>query len=515
MSVPELSTAMNEMQPLVRSTAEAVQWNCDLLNAVIGRVNTLEAWTKIAEPQVAAAAEFEASNSEKLKELTGFGDQLKSAFSALEGVASQADLRLRSEIGQVTTLLDNAVGGLKQRVDAMEAVTRAAQAVPSAAAAAGATPPQAAPGLGPHDDQLAELDRRTTGLAVSLEQVRVHVERVRERAAAIGSLVDKQDVCLKDHNNGMRMLDARVTSLADAAGRPPTTSPPPSQSAPQPPPFGADFGASFAQGAQGTAHPNYGSQPTGVETHDIGSAQGDRPRGPWRLYDEKYLLDPKNAYDAKSPATWLEDLRDYLSGRTPELDKLFQWAELRTVEIVHWREYDGAIEIPPSAEAISQQLWALIGGLVKGDPTAKRTFANVPRHNGFEAFRRIAEPVNEDKALVRKDLLSAVVHPKPATSMDNLQAALEVWDTNKRLFTSADGVLPAEDQQRLALIGLLPPDISANVIMEMEKPGFETFSAIKKYALKLVKVLQNQKRHRGALNLVDAFGGVEYEDSQP
>ena len=65
MSLPELSTAMNETQPLLRSTAEAVQWNCDLLNAVIGRVNSLEAWTKIAEPQVTAAVAFEATNTEK------------------------------------------------------------------------------------------------------------------------------------------------------------------------------------------------------------------------------------------------------------------------------------------------------------------------------------------------------------------------------------------------------------------------------------------------------------------
>ena len=86
---------MLELQPLVRSTAGAVQWNCDLLNAVIKRVNSLEAWTKVAEPQVTAASELEAKHSEKLAELTGFGDQLKSAFTALEDVASQADLRLR------------------------------------------------------------------------------------------------------------------------------------------------------------------------------------------------------------------------------------------------------------------------------------------------------------------------------------------------------------------------------------------------------------------------------------
>ena len=136
-----------ELEPLVRSTAEAVQWNCDLLNAVIGRVNSLEA--KVAEPQVTASTEFVAQHSEKLTELTGFGDQLKSAFSALEGVASEADVHLRSEIGQMTKVLDQAVGTLKGQLDALEATTRAAQAVPLSAAAAAGKPP-AAPGLDAH-----------------------------------------------------------------------------------------------------------------------------------------------------------------------------------------------------------------------------------------------------------------------------------------------------------------------------------------------------------------------------
>ena len=90
----------------MRSTSEAVQWNCDLLNAVIGRVNSLEAWTKVAEPQGTASTELVAQHSEKLSELIGFGDQMKSAFSALEDVAAQADVRLRSEIEQVTTVID-------------------------------------------------------------------------------------------------------------------------------------------------------------------------------------------------------------------------------------------------------------------------------------------------------------------------------------------------------------------------------------------------------------------------
>ena len=48
-----------------------------------------------------------------------------------------------------------------------------------------------------------------------------------------------------------------------------------------------------------------------------------RRSGPWKLYDEKFIPDVKNAFNSKDQSTWLEDLKDYLSGRTPELDALF------------------------------------------------------------------------------------------------------------------------------------------------------------------------------------------------
>ena len=118
---------------------------------------------------------------------------------------------------------------------------------------------------------------------------------------------------------------------------------------------------------------------------------------------------------------------------------------------------------------VSQQLWALLSGLVKADATTKRTFANVARHNGFEAWRRVVEPVNENKALLRKDLLPLVTNPKAASSMEDLTTSLETRKTNKRLFEKADGKLPDAEQERLAFIDILPGDISPNVIMEMDK----------------------------------------------
>ena len=58
----------------------------------------------------------------------------------------------------------------------------------------------------------------------------------------------------------------------------------------------------------------------------------------------------------------------------------------------------------------------MLGGLIKDEASVKRTFANVPRHNGFEAWRKISEPVDEDKALARKDLLTKVTNPRPAAN---------------------------------------------------------------------------------------------------
>ena len=56
------------------------------------------------------------------------------------------------------------------------------------------------------------------------------------------------------------------------------------------------------------------------------------------------------------------------------------------------------------------QLWALLGGLVKDDSAVKRTFANIPCHDGFEARRRIAEPVNKDTAVFQRDWLSKITN---------------------------------------------------------------------------------------------------------
>ena len=48
-----------------------------------------------------------------------------------------------------------------------------------------------------------------------------------------------------------------------------------------------------------------------------------RDESEWEaLYDEKIHLSDKLKYDAKKPECWLQDVKDYIAGRSPDLDQL-------------------------------------------------------------------------------------------------------------------------------------------------------------------------------------------------
>ena len=112
----------------------------------------------------------------------------------------------------------------------------------------------------------------------------------------------------------------------------------------------------------------------------------------------------------------------------------------------------------------------MLGLLIADDATIAAVYANCARHNGLEAWRRVADAINEEQFLILKDLLPAVTNPRPATSIDDLATALESWDTNLRLFHAAGSSPLSSDRKHLAFVCVLPPDVSAHVTMHMEFP---------------------------------------------
>lgn len=208
------------------------------------------------------------------------------------------------------------------------------------------------------------------------------------------------------------------------------------------------------------------------------------------------MLSGDGKYSASKPQSWLKDVRDYLAGRTSDMDALLNWVEKQDDEIVGEESGGGSAPMvcfAPSVKEVSRQLWALLHALTKHDATVAGNFANVPRHNGLEAWRRIAEPINDDKALIRKSLLAIVTNPKPAGSLERVEQALADWDTNTRLFLEADGPVQDEQSWRISLEAMLPSEIQAHITMHWEQPEYSSFMALKKYVLKYVKNLESTK----------------------
>ena len=259
--------------------------------------------------------------------------------------------------------------------------------------------------------------------------------------------------------------------------------------------------------------------PTGGGPPSLGRP-GD---GRWSLYDEKFVLSGKGIFNAKAPQTWLQDIRDYLAGRSIDLDHVLDWVERQTVEIPmvpdqRVGDFPMFVHCPAEPREVSRQLWAFLGPLVAGDGHKTSTFKNVARHNGLEAWRQIALPINEDKVLILQELLPLITNPRSASSIDHYDDAVRDWTTNLRLFKEAGGEPPTGDAQRLAFTKLLPHDVAAHVTLHMNLPQYRDFHELRKFTDNYVKVMTSLDRQRkgvkssAPVRLVEAFNGQMEED---
>ena len=114
----------------------------------------------------------------------------------------------------------------------------------------------------------------------------------------------------------------------------------------------------------------------------------------------------KDVYDKDSPQVWLQSFHHYMAGRTEDMDRVLDWVEKQQSEIPRDLPSMRGLPMINCAEyhEVSRQLWALLGPLVAGNSVVNGVFENVDRHNGLEAWRRIDEPIDEDKSLILQAL---------------------------------------------------------------------------------------------------------------
>ena len=208
------------------------------------------------------------------------------------------------------------------------------------------------------------------------------------------------------------------------------------------------------------------------------------------MYDEKYAQQLHNYYNAKDPQGWLLGLQDYLSSRCQEVDDFLKWISEQEEELnaQDLAKHNGFMD--HDRGNVSRQLWGLLSSLLQNDPEQMLIFRNVTRHNGAEAWRRMTEPILEGRDLRRKQYQPRVLRPRAAGKVDDIPVALEQWESDYRLFKESGGSEIEDEQRRLILIEMLPPDISVYVTLHMS--AYPTFSGLRKFIRDYVKVVSHQ-----------------------
>ena len=144
------------------------------------------------------------------------------------------------------------------------------------------------------------------------------------------------------------------------------------------------------------------------------------------MYDEKYVQRTEHFFNSKDAQGWLLGIQDYLAGRCTEIDGFLKWVSEQT-EVIEASKLSQLLPtcMNQDADDVSKQLWALLAALLANNADQMLVFRNVERHNGAEAWRRVAEPINEGRDLRRKQFQPRVLRPKAATKVDDIPAALE------------------------------------------------------------------------------------------
>ena len=237
------------------------------------------------------------------------GENRKEVKEALQQIAEldkDTDRKFRDELNEMSEKIKKGFDGFATSLSILEAAIASRGDVP--------------PGLA-HAN--AEFVCNVCDLAAKLDKVVPAVDSARQR------LSNAEDGWARI-NGAVDELQAHARQQAEsAATRGPSMSAPTAAAAPVDPWFGQTLGGGVRARAAAPNAYNIGTPPTTIPQQSPPTTTWppqQRPDDPttnpgrWRLYDEKILMGEKHMYDSKSPQTWMQGLRDYVAGRTSEID---------------------------------------------------------------------------------------------------------------------------------------------------------------------------------------------------
>ena len=233
-------------------------------------------------------------------------------------------------------------------------------------------------------------------------------------------------------------------------------------------PWGGFRFAGAAPAATGLPVPgpaNYGiGTPGGAATPGIQTREYDLRRP---IFEEKVAIDPHFRYDEKHKEEWLKTVKNYLVGKAYEMEAMLDWAEGFQLHPISPADVAGCDSAPImtniAATRLDRELWSFLNLNLTGD--AKMTFDNLPRLQGFEAWRKVVVPMGPRTLSRLMTLYSEVRNPPRAKNLDSVAGAFDAWEAKLRVYQRCGGHPPPEHEQVLIALQMLPLDTPSSMML--------------------------------------------------
>ena len=199
-----------------------------------------------------------------------------------------------------------------------------------------------------------------------------------------------------------------------------------------------------------------------------------------RLFDDRLAQSDANQYRDKSPLTWVKVTRNYLISRCREADSLLKWSiaqgenKITINMVIDLRSagWEGAAMTDLDPLAFSEQLWGFMNLQIRADPMGpaklgRQKFENVEALNGLEAWRRMVFLLESKSLATRHALQQLVQSPVRAAKLEDVEAALEVWDSNLTKYIEAGGPEMIECEKVGVALRVMPVNVEHSIIRSL------------------------------------------------
>ena len=172
---------------------------------------------------------------------------------------------------------------------------------------------------------------------------------------------------------------------------------------------------------------------------------------------------------------WKTKISNFLVTRAPEMVAALEWTqrqeriitEAKLEEFAESRKWRRSLagERPTDLRILGHHLWGFLNVNLSGD--AFTIFGNIPRSQGFEAWRKVMKGLNERSTAELMKLETKVLSPPECGSEGQVLMAIEQWEGSLKRYLDAGGEDLSEQRRRGGLLRLLPEKLRDRVIWDL------------------------------------------------